>query len=167
MNSVGSLLIAFSISMIGTTILTSSNDVHAGLYRRQSAGACSYNEFGSTLYAAHDVTVQNAGPTSTFMILSCPYLDDSSIPKSSLTAVYVDVSNGGSASDVPSAMACVANWNLTAEQCSPWVNGANSGWNNPSPNISAWSNSTYSSWYPAVVVRLMGGDTLAGYLAVQ
>ena len=156
------LTAVFSVCAIGSGVIASERIANAN-YRRVTADSCQvvYQSSGSNM-ARNDNSgaIGNYADNSTVVDVSCPFIDDTTTNKATVSGVYYDVYQGLNGpfnySTEPSAEACLEKYDSSTVTCAGGVFGPSHGWNSLSLDLSGWRNSSYGAWYPYVLVSLPG-----------
>jgi len=166
MRAISKCLVAFSVSMIGSAIMTSAGSAGANWRRINSNGCQVTAAYGPSAPArtSGGVLYNNGYGSGSNFAYSCLVPDDTTVSKANVTSLYVDV---GQWTTLPvSASACVTSFDDTYGSCGATSSSTASGWNSLSLDLSQWTASSHSSWYPYIWGQVPAGGSIIGWLAL-
>lgn len=162
-------LLLFAIAATGSFVLSSTGEADAA-WRRQGPSFC--HLYGSTNFRNNYGEIENRS-TSTTLELECPVIDDSFLPKGSLTTLNLHGADNHSNASARS-MACVTYYPTVGGECGPWaVSGdAMVGQYVLTPSRTAWSAEFHEGDFGYILVSLpaMTGSspsTFRGYYSAN
>jgi hypothetical protein len=161
--------LAFGVlaAISASAITLQAADANASNYRKVPGTACQMTENYAGAVAAYEMAgVKATGGTSgAYASFTCPFYDDSTMPKGNIATLTADVYNP-TATDYASADVCAMDYYDYGGSCAPYVYIETAGYQmlTLSTSTSIWADNPYS--YAMISLILDTGSSFFGWYAV-